>query len=141
MPVYGNDTEVAITEKVEDEDGTQRTIKIEPGKSKTTEYVLLDAGLTEVSAAPYYNPLMRTQVVTSTGIADDQIIVINRQTKTLTIYNSSTVEVVAFIRALANTPGLPVPASSQRELSVGCNVNQLVIQFAAAASVLVEERK
>lgn len=141
MPVYKNETAVAITERVEDEDGSKRTVKLEPGKSKTTELVLLDAGLTEVSAAPYYNPLMRTQTITSTGIADDQTVAINRETKKLTIYNSSTVEVVAFIRALANTPGLPVPASSQRELSVGCNVDQLVIQFAAAASVLVEERK
>ena len=43
MPVYKNETANTITEKVENEDGARSTIKIEPGKSKTTEYVLLDA--------------------------------------------------------------------------------------------------
>ena len=141
MPVYKNETAIVITEKVENEDGSQKTVKIEPGKSKTTELVLLDSGLTEISAAPYYNPLMRTQTITSTGVGDDQTVAINRETKKILIQNASTVDVVAFLRATANTPGLPVPASSQREVSIGCNVNQLVLQFAAAASVLIEERK
>jgi len=141
MPVYKNETANTITEKVENEDGARSTIKIEPGKSKTTEYVLLDAGLTEVSAAPYYNPLMRTQTITSTGVGDDQTVAINRETKMVIIQNASTVDVTAFLRALANTPGLPVPANTQREVSVGCNANQIILQFGAAASVLVEERK
>jgi hypothetical protein len=141
MPVYTNNTLVTIKERVENEDGIKNTIKIEPGKSKTTEFVLLDAGLTEDSAAPYYNPLMRTQTITSTGIGDDQTVAINRQTKIVIVQNASAVAVTAFLRATANTPGLPVPANTQREVSVGCNVNQLVLQFGAAASVLVEERK
>lgn len=141
MPVYKNETANTITEKVENEDGVRSTVKIEPGKSKTTEFVLLDSNLTEVSAAPYYNPLMRTQTITSTGVGDDQTVAINRETKMVIIQNATTVDVTAFLRALANTPGLPVPANTQREVSVGCNVNQLVLQFGAAASVLVEERK
>jgi hypothetical protein len=141
MPVYTNNTSETITERVENEDGVRSTIKIAPGKSKTTEFVLLDAGLTEDSAVPYYNPLMRTQTITSTGIGDDQTVAINRQTKIVIIQNASSIGMVAFLRATANTPGLPVPANTQREVSVGCNVNQIVIQFGAAASVLVEERK
>ena len=141
MPVYKNETTLVITEKVENEDGTKSIIKINPGESKTTEYVLLDAGLTEVSAAPYYNPLMRTQSITSTGVGDDQTVAINRETKRVIIHNSSAADVVAFLRALVNTPGLPIPANTIREISVGCNVDQIIFQFAAAATILVEERK
>jgi len=141
MPVYKNETLLVITERVENEDGSQSTIKINPGESKTTEFVLLDSGLTEVSAAPYYNPLMRTQSITSTGVGNDQTVTINRETKRIVIYNSSAVDVVAFLRALANTPGLPVPANTVREISVGCNVDQIICQFTAGATILIEERK
>lgn len=141
MPVYTNNTSATITEKVENEDGVRSTIKIEPGKSKETEFVLLDAGLTEDDPAPYYNPLMRTQTITSTGVGDDQTVAINRETKIINIFNASAVDVTAFLRSTSNTPGLPVPANTQREVSVGCNVNQIILQFGAAASVLVEERK
>ena len=141
MPVYKNETSSVIAEKVENEDGTRSTIKINPGESKTTEFILLDSGLTEVSAAPYYNPLMRTQTITSTGVGDDQTVSINRETKRIVIHNSSDADVVAFLRALANTPGLPVPTNTIREISVGCNVDQIVCQFTAAGTILVEERK
>jgi hypothetical protein len=141
MPVYKNETAVAITEEVEDLDGKRRKIKLEPGETKTMEYVLLDAGLTEVNPAPYYNPLMRTQTATSTGVGDDQTVSINRETKKIVIYNSSDAEVTAFLRSTSNTPGLPVPSNSIREIAVGCNVDQLVLQFTASGSVLVEERK
>jgi len=141
MPVYTNNTSVTITEDIENEHGVRSKIKIQPGKSKTTEFILLDAGLTEDSAAPYYNPLMRVNNVTSTGVGDDQTVAISRETKLLIIYNSSDVGVDVFLRALANTPSLPVPSNSVREISVGCNVNQLVCQFSAAATIFVEERK
>jgi hypothetical protein len=141
MPIYKNETAVPITERVESQDGTRRTVKIDPGKSKTTELVLLDSGLTEVQAAPYYNPLMRTQSITSTGVANDQTVGINRETKKIVIHNSSAADVTAFIRALANTPGLPVPANTLREISVGCNCDQIILQFTAGATILVEERK
>ena len=141
MPVYKNETSNTITEKVENENGVRSTIKIDPGKSKTTEFVLLDAGLTEVSAAPYYNPLMRTQSITSTGVANDQTVAINRETKTIVIHNNSAADITAFIRALANTPGLPVPTNTLREISVGCNADQIILQFTAGATILVEERK
>lgn len=141
MPVYTNNTSVTITEDVENEDGVRAKIKIQPGKSKTTEFVLLDAGLTEDSAAPYYNPLMRVNNVTSTGVGDDQTVAISRETKLVIIYNSSDADIDVFLRALANIPSLPVPSNSVREIAVGCNVNQLVCQFSAAATIFVEERK
>ena len=141
MPVYKNETANVITEKVENTEGANKIFKFNPGDQKRTEFVLLDSNLTEVSAAPYFNPLMKTQSITSTGIGDDQTVAINRETKKILIVNASTVDITAFLRATANTPGLPVPASTQRSVSIGCNVNQLVLQFAAAASVLVEERK
>jgi hypothetical protein len=141
MPIYKNETAATITESVETSGGQNKTIKIEPGKSKTTEFVLLDVGLTEVSPAPYFNPLMRAQTITSTGVGNDQTVAINRETKGIIIHNSSGANVVAFMRSTSNTPGLPVPANTLREVAIGCNVNQLVCQFSEAGSILVEERK
>jgi hypothetical protein len=141
MPVYTNNTSNTITEKVENEDGVRSTIKIEPGKSKRTEFVLLDANLTEDDPAPYYNPLMRTQSVTSTGVGNDQTIQISRETKIVAIHNNSAADVTAFLRSTSNTPGIPVPNNTLREISVGCNVDQIVFQFTASATILVEERK
>ena len=141
MPIYKNETNVPITERVENQDGTRSTIKIDPGKSKTTEYVLLDSNLTTIQDAPYYNPLMRTQSITSTGVGNDQTVAINRETKNIVIHNNSAADITAFIRALANTPGLPVPTNTLREISVGCNADQLILQFTAGATILVEERK
>ena len=141
MPIYKNETANLITENVENSNGSKKTFKIEPGESKTTEFVLFDSNLTEVSPAPYFNPLMRTQEISSTGPGNDKTVAINRETKRIIIYNSSSAAVTVFIRSTANTPGLPVPASTLRELSVGCNVNQLVCQFSEAGNIIVEERK
>ena len=141
MPVYKNETLETITERVENSDGVRSMVKITPGKSKTTEFVLLDAGLTEVSAAPYYNPLMDTHSVTSTGVGDDKTISIDRETKLIIIHNSSDADVLVFLRSTVNTPGLPVPTSTLREFSVGCNVDQIVCQFSVAGTILIEERK
>jgi hypothetical protein len=84
---------------------------------------------------------MRVNNVTSTGVGDDQTVAISRETKLVIIYNSSDADIDVFLRALANIPSLPVPSNSVREIAVGCNVNQLVCQFSAAATIFVEERK
>jgi len=141
MPIYKNETASIITEEVENTNGSNKKFKFNPGDQKTTEFVLLNVNLTEVSPAPYYNPLMRTQSISSTGPGDDKTVAINRETKGIIIYNGSTAAVTAFIRSTANNPGLPVPASTMRELAVGCNANQLVCQFSEAGNIIVEERK
>lgn len=141
MPVYKNETDEIIVEEVESSEGQRFNVKINPGETKTTEYILTDGNLTEVTAAPYYNPLMTTHTVTSTGVGDDQTINISRETKLVSIFNNSNVQVTAFLRSTSNLPGLPVFANTQREISVGCNVDQIVLQFASSATVYVEERK
>jgi hypothetical protein len=141
MPVYKNETAEIIVEEVESSDGQRHNIKINPGETKTTEYVLTNGDLTEVTAAPYYNPLMTTHTVTSTGVGDDKTIQISRETKLVSIFNSTSIQVNAFLRSTSNLPGLPIFANTQREITVGCNVDQIVFQFAAAATIYVEERK
>ena len=141
MPIYKNETANVITENVEDSGGNRKVVKFQPGEQKTMEWVLFDSNLTEVNPAPYFNPLMRTQAISSTGPGNDKTVAINRETKRIIIYNSSSASVTAYIRSTANTPGLPIPASTLRDLSVGCNVNQLVCQFSEAGSIIVEERK
>ena len=141
MPVYKNETEEIIVEEVESSDGQRFNVKINPGETKTTEFVLTNANLTEVTAAPYYNPLMTTHSVSSTGVGNDQTIQISRETKLVSIFNATTVQVNAFLRSTDNLPGLPVFGNTQRDISVGCNVDQIVFQFAASATIYVEERK
>jgi hypothetical protein len=140
MPIYKNETSNIITEKVEDQNGNMKTFKFNPGEQKTTEYVLLDSNLTEVNPAPYFNPLMKATTVTSTGPGNDQTHSVNRETKLIIIHNSS-VDVTAFIRSKSNTPGLPIPVNTMRELSVGCNCDQIIFEFTAAGTITVEERK
>lgn len=140
MPIYKNETANVITEDVESSGGNRKVVKFQPGEQKSMEWVLFDAGLTEVNAAPYYNPLMRTASLTSTGPGDDQTHLVNRETKLIIIHNAS-IDVIAFIRAKANTPGLPIPINTMRELAVGCNCDQIVFEFSAAGTITVEERK
>jgi len=140
MPIYKNETADVITENVESAGGNRKVVKFQPGEQKRMEWVLLGAGLTLVNAAPYYNPLMRTASITSTGPGDDKTHLVNRETKLIIIHNAS-IDVTAFIRATANTPGLPIPVNTMRDLSVGCNCDQIVFQFSAAGTITVEERK
>ena len=75
MPIYKNETTKAIIERFQDQHGSDISYRIEPGKSLKTEFILSNAGLTLVDAAPYYNPLQaNTHVVTSTGVGDDKTI-------------------------------------------------------------------
>jgi len=140
MPIYKNETANVITEKVENADGSNKTFKFQPDEQKTTEFVLLDSNLTEVNAAPYFNPLMKAATITSTGPGDDQTYAINRHTKLIVIHNAS-IDVVAYLRAKANLPGLPLPVNTMREITVGMNVDQIVFEFSAAGTITVEERK
>ena len=140
MPVYKNETSAIIKETVEDANGSRKTFKFNPGEQKSTQYVLTDAGLTLVNAAPYFNPLMKSTSLTSTGPGNDKTHSIDRHTKAVVIYNAS-VDCTAFLRAKANTPGLIVPANTLREIAVGMNVDQIVFEFTAAGTITVEERK
>ena len=142
MPVYKNNTSIPIVEIFQDTNGSEIIFRIEPGKILTTTYILTDINLTEVNASPYYNPLQTAiQTVTSTGTGDDKTINLDLISKTVTILNQSDTIVTVFLRALANTPGLNCYPWTERIIAIGHNVNQLVIQFAAAGTVYVEERK
>jgi hypothetical protein len=141
MPIYKNETGNIIVESVESSDGHRFNVKIVPGETYRTEYVLTDSNLTEVSEAPYYNPLMAIHTVLSTGVGDDQTIQISRETKLVSIFNNSSALVNVFLRSLSNLPGLPAFANTQREISVGCNVDQIIFQFSESATIYVEERK
>ena len=141
MPIYRNDTSNPIVEQVEDKNGAEINIRIEPGKSFTTEFVLTNGNLTEVDPAPYYNPLKAdTHEVTSTGPGDDQTITLYLDSKIISILNQTDNIVTAFLRALANTPGINCYPWTERIFNVGHNVDQIVFQFAAAGTIHVEER-
>lgn len=142
MPTYINETTTTIVETFQNDDGASISIRVEPGKTIRTEYIFTNVNLTELSAEPYYNPLQSdTQTVTSTGPGDDKTIEIDLLTKMISIVNQSSVIVTAFIRAIENTPGIFCYPNTERIIEIGHNCNQLVLQFADAATVYVEERK
>lgn len=142
MPVYKNNTEKSIVENFKDEHNARISFTIEPGKSLSTEFLLTNPNLTLISAAPYFNPLQAaTHTVESTGVGDDQTISIDLLTKTIAIINQSSVMVTAFLRSTSNVPGLFCYPSTERIISVGHNVDQIVFQFAGEATIYVEERE
>lgn len=137
MPVYKNETSNVIVESF---GGV--SFRIEPGQTLNTPYVLTNANLTEVTAAPYFNPLQTdTEEVTSTGPGDDQTVTINLDTEAISILNQSSAIVTCFLRATANTPGLNCYPWTERIVAVNHNVDQIVLQFSEAGTVYVEQRR
>jgi hypothetical protein len=142
MPVYKNNTEERITETVKDTNGTSISFAINSGETLETTYILTDSDLTLISEAPYYNPLQAAiHEVTSTGVGNNQTVSINRNTKTISVFNSSGVIVDIYLRSLSNTPPLKSYPNTERLISVGSNVNQLICVFPSAATIYIEERK
>lgn len=142
MPIYLNETSLPIVETFKDTNGININFRIEPGKSLETEFILSDTNLTTVTEAPFYNPLQEDiQTATSTGPGDDKTIAVNLISKTVSILNQSAVIVTVFLRSTDNAPGLNCYPWTERLIAVGHNVNQLVLQFADAGTVYIEERK
>lgn len=142
MPTYVNNTSATIKEKVRAVNGMDLTLTIEPGKTLQTEYILLDSNLTKTSDAPFFNPLSAAGAeVTSTGPGDDQTVQINRYTNTIAILNQSSAIVNVFLNSKSNTPALKSFPNTERTIEIGDNVNQVICEFPAAATIYVEERK
>jgi len=142
MPTYTNNTSATIKEKIRTVDGMDRTITIEAGKTLQTQYILLNANLTKTSDAPFYNPLSAAgATVTSTGPGDDQTVSINRYTNTISILNQSDQIVNVYLNAKTNTPPLKSFPNTERIIPIGDNVNQVICEFPAEATIYVEERK
>ena len=142
MPVYKNATAAVIIEKFVNADGIMTYLRFEPGESKTTQYRIPGTTLTLVAAAPYYNPLLvPVETVTSTGPADDKTVPVHIDCRELAIWNSSAVLVTGYIQAEANTPPILIYPNSERVITLNHNCEQVVLKFAAAATVYVEQRK
>lgn len=136
MPIYKNETADVITESF-----GVCSFRFEPGDQISTPYVLINENLTEVNAAPYFNPLqVATETVTSTGPGDDQTITINLDTDVISILNQGDSIVTVFLRSLSNIPGLNCYSWTERIIAVNHNVDEIVLQFAAAGTVYVEQR-
>ena len=142
MPTYVNNTTSKITESFQNQNGSLVSFEIDSnGGTLKTPYILVNAGLTKTSDAPFYNPLEAlTQTVEAEG-AGDETVQIDLDTKVISIYNTGSAVVLAYINSKANTPALFCHASSERLISVGHNVNQLIFTFTEAGVVYVEERK
>ena len=141
MPVYKNETDHKISEKIEISFGQTLTITFDPGETKITQYVLTHGDLTLITAAPYYNPIVAAEAVSSTGVSDDKTIDINFDAHILSIYNPSAVLVTCFLEAEENTPGLPIYPGTERLIDLNHNCSQIILVFADAATVYVEQRR
>lgn len=141
MPEYRNDGSSKVIENVKNESGIITPITIEVGKTVKTEYILHNANLTKISDAPFYNPLQaNTHVVTATG-AEDKEISIHGWTKNISIFNNSSVTVLAYINSKSNTPILYCYSNTERLITAGGRIEKLIFTFSEAATIYVEERK
>jgi hypothetical protein len=141
MPTYLNETANTITERFQNQHGSLISFAIKPGERLKTPYVLENANLTKESDSPFYNPLeAATHEVTATG-AGDQTISIDLYTKAISIFNPESEIILAYINSKSNTPPLYCHGGTERLLSCGHNVEQLIFTFSAAGTIYVEERK
>ena len=142
MPTYTNNTAAKVTASYVNADGTVIDMIFEAGETKQTIYKIVNASLTTDAETPYYNPQTAApQTVTSSGVGNDQTIDIDLYTRKLVIWNSSNVLVTLFFEATANTPGLLIYPQASKTIELNHNVDQLVLQFAAAATIYTEELK
>lgn len=141
MPTYLNETENTINEKFQNQHGSLINFSIEPGQRLKTPYILENANLTKESDAPFYNPLeAATHTVEAEG-AGDETVSIDLDTKAISIFNMGENVVLGYINSKSNTPPLFCHPSTERLLSVGHNVEQMIFTFSAAGTIYVEERK
>lgn len=142
MPTYKNNTLIPITETIKNENGTNLNIRIEPGETKETEYILSNVNLTTISEEPYYNPLINDiQVITSEGVDDDQTITLSSNIKEVLILNQESITATVFLQSLLNEPGIKIYPGTQRIIKVGGRFNQLVIQFSDAGTIYLEKHE
>jgi hypothetical protein len=141
MPVYKNETVNKISERIEISFGQTLTLTFEPGETKQTQYVLTNGNLTLISETPYYNPVVTAEAVTSTGAVDDKTVSLNFDAHVLSIYNPSAILVTCFLQSKSNTPGLPIYPGAERLIDLNHNCGQIILEFAAAATVYVEQRR
>lgn len=142
MPTYRNTTDTVIKEQVINHNGVRVNLEFPAGKDTETIYIVSNAGLTKISDVPVYNPLQaETTTVTSTGVDDDQEVDIHLYTKTVSIFNNSSVLVNAYINGTFNSPPLLCHPNTERIIKSGGSIDKLVLVFASAATVYVEQRK
>jgi len=142
MPTYTNNTAARVTANFVNADGIKIDMIFEAGETKQTEYKIVNASLTTDSETPYFNPQsVAPQTVVSTGAGDPKTIDIDLDTRKLVIWNANDVLVTLFFEATANTPGMFIYPQSSKTIDLNHNVDQVVLQFSAAATIYTEELK
>ena len=143
MPTYTNGTSAQINAPVDD-NGRKFEIIFAAGQTRAIEYVL-DAsglGLTEDDLSPNYNPLASAETHESTGPGDDKTTTIDLDTtREVSVVNPSAVLVTAYINEKTNTPGIPIIPGTNRLIACKQRIKSLIFEFAAAATIYVEQRK
>lgn len=111
MPTYKNESE-HTTYKVLGISG--EVIKLKPGYSAETQKTYDISDLTKTADTPYYNPLLSTTHVLSSGTEVD----IASLTKTIEVLNTSDRLVSMHLDSASNDPAISVIPTSNKSLSI-----------------------
>ncbi|MBI5550761.1 MAG: hypothetical protein HY911_04580 [Desulfobacterales bacterium] len=117
--------------------------RVSPGQTIHTVYVPTEPGMTEVSAMPYYNPVVARHTVSSSGVGDDQTITLSPATAThVFVWKVTGGNASIFYDATDNTPAVAIlrPGDYYQHDLKG-RAARMVIQFSAAGTCEVLETR
>jgi len=131
MPTYKNNS--TLDHQMRNLDNN--LIRVEPTESIETYYLYDLANVTLIAATPYFNPVALITQPASIGAGDDTTITLGSKTDILEVFNNSSYDITIFLTALANTPGIIVPAGTLRNIrDLYERVAAVIIQFAGAVT-------
>jgi len=139
MPIYENQTLETIVETIIVR-GRKRVFKINPGEHVETTRILTDVNFTKLNDFPRYNPIYQQDTVVSSGSGDNQTIQINLYSSEMSVFNSGSANVLAYLGLLTNYPGIPCHPNTERIILLDYNVEQIIFVFDVAGTVYCEQR-
>ena len=114
---------------------------VRPGDTIATVYVPADAAMTQISAEPYYNPLVARHSVSSEGAADPQTVTLSPSAAThVFVWKVTGGTATVYYDSTANTPAVAVlRAGDYYQHDLRGRAGRLVIAFSEAGTCEVLE--
>lgn len=129
MPTYINNTDDYIAvHNIADE-----LISVAPGKVFKSYHIY--SQYTVIDPAPYWNPFVHTQFLTSANEGDETTVTLDANTSELEIWNDSSVTVDAYLQSKDNLPAIKIlPKTIRTFQSFKGKVTQIIFVFGGEVS-------
>jgi hypothetical protein len=133
MPTYKNETtELVATEG----------IRFEPGQMHMTTLILTDPRLTKLSDEPFYNPTAAIHPLVSSGVGDDQEVILDPKTREIRVWKVLGATVNVFLNSLDAHSSAKLGEDYETEIRlVRGRVSKVIVQFSAGGSCELVEVK